>query len=371
MATTQLATHQKPWSEAELRERLRNSELRFPPATLQLLPFAASFAGASSLAVDGAIEIGWQGNADRFVFEYKAQSTPKALETAIAEVQRCARSRELRPLVIVPYLSETALRRLEAEGISGLDLSGNGVLLAASFALRRSGEPNRFKEVASLRNVFSGNSSLLARCLLLRAEYTSLTALRAFALERFRAGRDASAAHLTKGTVSKVMQLLEEENIVARQREGLRLTDPATLLDRLKAQYRKPRGARLEGKMPFNPQDAWERLAGQPFRAVVSGEGSAGHYRVLSGQDRWTVYVDDLQRARQCLEITPTPLFPNVELIEEAGDTVYFDARAQGPILWASPIQTWLELAHAGPRERAAADVLESIFRKGEGATLV
>lgn len=370
MATTELATHQKPWSEAELRERLRKSDLRFPPATLQLLSPEILLPGASTPPGEGAVEVMWQGNADRFVFEYKAQSTPKALETAIAQVQRYAKALHLRPLVIVPYLSENALRLLESEGISGLDLSGNGVLLATSFALRRSGEPNRFKEAASIRNVFTGNSSLLTRCFLLRAEYASLTELRAFALERFSAGKDTSASHLTKGTVSKVTHLLEEENILTRRKEGVRLADPNLLLDRLKSQYRKPRGARLEGKMPFNTQDAWERLARQPFRAVVSGEGSAGHYRILSGQDKWTVYVDDLESARQCLEVTSTPLFPNVELIEETSDVVYFDARAEGNILWASPIQTWLELAHSGPREQAAAEVLEAVLRKGEGNTL-
>ena len=370
MIPTETKTHQKPWSEAELQERLKKGDLRFPPATLQLLPALTPSGGTTGVDVESTLEVLWQGKRERFVFIYKPQSTPKTLATAIAQAQRSERSFGPRPLVIVPYLPEAALRLLEAESVSGLDLSGNGIVLAAGFALRRSGEPNRFKEASSLRNIYRGNSSLLTRCFLLRAQYASLNELRTFALERFRRGENSGVSQLTKGTVSKVTQILEEENIVARTKEGMRLIDPDTLVERLKTHYRKPQSARLEGKMSLNTQEAWTRLARQPFRAVVSGEGSAGHYRVLSGQDKWTVYVEDLECARQCLEITPTPLFPNVELIEETSDMVYFDARSEGSILWSSPVQTWLELAHSGPRERAAADVLETILRKGEGSTL-
>lgn len=370
MTTQELATHQRPWSEIEFQERLGKGEFSFPPATLQLLPPRTPLRGIPGVDVETTLEVLWQEKRERFVFTYRAQSTPKALATAIAQAHRSERSFGPRPLVIVPYLSEAALRLMEAESVSGLDLSGNGIVLAAGFALRRSGEPNRFKEASSLRNVFWGNSSLLTRCFLLRAQYASLNELRTFALERFRRGVNSGVSQLTKGTVSKVTQILEEENIIARTKEGMRLIDPDTLVERLKTHYRKPQSARLEGKMSLNTQEAWTRLARQPFRAVVSGEGSAGHYRVLSGQDKWTVYVEDLECARQCLEITPTPLFPNVELIEETSDIVYFDARSEGSILWASPLQTWLELAHSGPRERTAADMLETILRKGQGSTL-
>jgi hypothetical protein len=45
--------------------------------------------------------------------------------------------------------------------------------------------------------------------------------------------------------------------------------------------------------------------------------------------------------------------------VETTRNLVYFDLRADGNALWASPIQTWLELTHGGPREREAAEGLE------------
>lgn len=367
MANVELTTNQKPWSEFELLERLKRKEFTFPPVDLELLE--VPFIDTTS-RLYRVLDITWRRKRCRFLFEYKTLSTPKSLETAMAQVQRYAKEFSLRPLVIVPYLPERSIRLLESEGISGIDLSGNGVILAPNFAVRRSGQPNRFKEAAAIRNVFWGNSSVLARCFLLRPEFSSLNQLRTFAIERFRGAKENSESILTKGTVSKVARALEEENIITRLKEGIRLTDSDTLLERLKANYRKSSGARLVGKLPFNDQEVWERLARNSFRAVVTGDSSAAHYRILSGQDKMTLYVDDLERAGQCLEVTSGALFPNIELIEETNDLFYFDARFERNKLWASPIQTWIELSLSGPREREAAEQLESILRKGEGATL-
>lgn len=59
-------------------------------------------------------------------------------------------------------------------------------------------------------------------------------------------------------------------------------------------------------------------------------------------------------------------LFPNLQLIEEKSDVVYFDARQEGVARWASPIQAWLELSLGGPREREAAQSLEMALLKGQ-----
>ncbi len=367
MLNSELTNNQKIWSEYELLERLKRKEFNFPSVEMRLVETPTKNALAR---VDGVLDITWQQQKCRFLFEYKMQSTPKSLETAMAQVQRYAKEFSLSPMVIVPYLPEKSIRLLEAEGISGIDLSGNGIILAPNFAVQRSGQPNRFKESAAIRNIFWGNSSLLARCFLLQPEYSSLNQLREFALRRFHGARENRESILTKGTVSKVTRALEEENIITRMKKGLKLTDSRALLERLKSNYRKSSGKRLEGKMSFNNQEAWEKLSRDTFRAVVNGDRSAAHYRVLSGQDKLTLYVDDLERAGQSLEVTPGALFPNVELIEEKNDIFYFDARLEGKTLWASPIQTWIELSLSGPREREAAEQLEAILRIGEGATL-
>ena len=360
----------KALSEREIIRLLEAGEITFPPVCLRLVsPEVASVKDPP--VAEGILEANWQGRSVRFVFECKALSTPKVLEVAIAQVQRAADSLQLLPLVIVPYLSEEALGQLEGESVSGIDLSGNGILLTKGMAVWRSGHPNRFKTSLPLRNVYRGVSALVAQSFLLRAEFASLVELQAFAQERLAEQRkEETEERLTKGTVSKVIHVLEEDKIVFRDGGRLRVLSPRTLLERLQANYKKPQGRKLIGKTSLSGQEIWNRLQASGLRVVTTGQGSAGHYRVLSGADTLSLYVEEMDAVTSLLDIKATQVFPNLELIEYRGEGVYFDAREVEGVLYASPIRTWLELATSGPREREAAKVLEAILLRGEGEKL-
>jgi hypothetical protein len=367
-------TNKKPLTEAEVLNRLRDGTLILPPATLRFVdpePYARSG------KPDGVLDARWADRTCRYVFEYKSLNTPKAITGAVAMVARYAADMDLRPLIIVPYLSEERLAWLEEEGVSGLDLAGNGMLLAPSFAIWRSGEPNRFTTSQPIKNVFRGSSSLFARCFLLRSKFAGLSDIRSFALSKLEASWPSTLGDtkLTPSTASKVVQALQEEMIVTKDSEGIRLLTPQALIEQLRTNYTRPRGTRLEGKAAVAGPAAWLRLrdairSGR-FRCVATGVGSAARYGVLSGPDRLSVYVTDLKAAAEILGVESSRVFPNIELIEEKGDAVYFDVRDDGDVLWASPIQTWLELSVAGPRERAAAKVLEMAILEGRAEDLL
>jgi hypothetical protein len=212
----------------------------------------------------------------------------------------------------------------------------------------------------------------LTRAFLLKTEFPSLTALRAFVLERFLPANGISTEQqLAKGTVSKVVQTLEEERIVLRNEAGVRLISPALLLENLRLNYVRPRGRRIEGKMSIAFPEACALLQEAGVRAVVTGSGSAGRYGLLSGPAKLSLHVDDFEKAETRLQITPGRVFPNIELVEETDDLVYFDARSEETIRWASPLQTYLELSHSGPREKEAAQTLEFLLLKGEAIALL
>ena len=364
----------KLWTANEVTERLRRGELTFPPVELRLCSeeVPVNTADGRRMRADGILEAEWKGRVARFVFEYKAQQTPLAIETAIAQVQYYSNTLKINPLIIVPYLSEGVLLLLEAEGVSGLDLNGNGILLSPEMALRRSGEPNRYKTSQPIRNVYRGASSLIARSFLLRSAFPSLVELQNFAQERLMRGEGFSpGAKLTKGTVSKVVQVLEEDKIAFKEEGSLRLLNARALLESLRNNYVKPRERRVIGKTVLSFPEIWKRLQNSGIRCVTTGNGSAGYYGLLSSLEKLSLYVDDFERAVELLEIASGPLFPNIELLEERGDVVYFDTRKQADTLWASPIQTWLELSMGGPRERQAAQALEARFLQGEGERLL
>ena len=58
--------------------------------------------------------------------------------------------------------------KLEAEGVSGIDLCGNGVIVVPDQLLvLRTGFPNRFRWEGTIKNVYRKNSSIVARVFLL------------------------------------------------------------------------------------------------------------------------------------------------------------------------------------------------------------
>lgn len=285
--------------------------------------------------------------------------------------------------------------------MSGIDLSGNGVLLAPDFCIWRSGQPNRFSESQPIRNIYRGNSSLFARCFLLRGAFPTLSSLRDYAQRRLNPEESAPPAgtKLTIGTASKVVKVLAEEMIVRTTDSGLTLIAGDTLLERLQANYHPSARPRVQGKTTLTPEQVWQRLAkaGQEytfapdptrlnyatdlgkwkyapqrsaFRYVTTGLGSAARYRVLSGPDRLSLYVSNMDAVAKLIDLRETRAFPNVELTEEKDDLVYFDARRQGYEVWASPIQTWMELSTSGPRERDAAQSLKAPLARSHGEQL-
>ncbi len=308
---------------------------------------------------DALLLVRWDGQECLFACARKSRNTPKTIETAIAEASRYSRLLRLRPLIVVPYLSEENLQRLDREQVSGLDQCGNGLVLTPDFRIYRSGQPNRFRDSAPIRNIYRGASSLVVRSLLMEGAFESLTALRDYTAERIPSGK------LSLGTVSKVAKALEEDRLLIRNEEGIRLADRRGALEKLLSNARSKRAVTLQGRTEMGLEEVGARLGaasqgGDIGPYTVTGLSSAGWYGVLSAAGPMSVYVGDVAAARELLEVRETRVFPTIELVEDRSDVVPFDRRVDGTLAWASPVQTWIELMKAGPREREAAAALES-----------
>jgi hypothetical protein len=66
----------------------------------------------------------------------------------------------------------------------------------------------------------------------------------------------------------------------------------------------------------------------------------------------------------------PSAELPNLDLIWTTDGTVYFDAFSDGDVSYASPVQTYLELASAGPSQSQLAVLIKDnlIQKAGAGA---
>lgn len=364
-------------TEAGLRDVLARGELAFPP--LEVLSFEAEVrkesAGRASI-LDGVLTLRWAERTFKFGVEFKRFGTPKAIEEAVFQAREQCRGWDFLPLVVVPFLSRDRLALLEAEGVSGLDLCGNGVVVVpGELLVYRTGNPNRFPAEGAIKNVYRRNSSIVARAFLLAPRYESVRALLA---EIRRRGGEVTIA-----TVSKVCTALDEEIVIERARDEskgrekqLRLLQPEKLLDLLTSNYAAPTVTRrTAGKCVLAYPDLVRTLQtwaeGSGNRVAETGASSALAYSTMVREPMRSFYCTDLDGLRKVLgeELRETDRFANLELLETTDEFVYFDRRDD---LAASPVQTYLELMAGDKRERETAEqvrrlILEAPRPQSEG----
>lgn len=214
-------------SEREARDILERGRVTPTPFRLDVVndkgPGAADF----------LIDLTWKKRTKGFVAEYKPLATPKMVETSIREAKNHAAVHPGRlPMIVVPYISEETAERLVEEEVSGLDLSGNVVVVVpGEWFVFLTGMPNQFPSSQSIKNVYQGKSSLVGRVLLTRPEYDLVKDVREEIKSR--------GGSISMGTVSKVLKALEADLIVHKN-GGVRLIQPDRLLDRLARHYRRP-----------------------------------------------------------------------------------------------------------------------------------
>jgi hypothetical protein len=291
--------------------------------------------------------------------------TPKAVSEATEAARRAAAVTGLNPLVLVPYLGEERILSLEAEGVSGIDLCGNGVVVVpGELLILRTGFPNRFRWEGTIKNVYRRNSSIVARLFLIVPRFDSVKA----ALEEIRRRGGGVAI----ATVSKVCKSLENDLVIERERgeapvaRRLRLLQPEKLLDLLADNYVPPEVRRsLRGKCALPPEAFRDRLAGGGadgnLKVVLTGTSSVDAYAVMAREPVQSFYCNDIDAvvARLGGDLRETDRFANVTFQETRDDFVYFDRR---PGLIASPIQTYLELARGDQREKETADQVRRLI---------
>ena len=358
-------TNRKIVSESEVAERLRTGQLALPPLRLNLQESEVrSRTGSRS---DFLIQASWRGEQVWFAAEWKAQSTPKAFDEALRRIQSATLPPDCLPLLVLPYLRESQLTVLEQSGISGIDLCGNGVVIALGrFFVFRTGAKNQFPTYSPIKNVYRKNTSMVARLLLGTPNFKGVsdlcTALNYRNLLVSKWGR--TPMHL--GTVSKALKALSEDLIVDRT-QGVQLLQAGKLLDKLQENY-KPTdsGNRVSLQVDSGQTSLTELLrknadlVGLPI--VATGLSSVSRYATMQRGYVLSVYCPRIGPLLERLPGTQNSFFPNVELVETEEEPLYFCAQVEDNFLWASPVQTYLELMNGDKRDRETAGQVRSLL---------
>jgi len=359
--------YRKTPTTKEMLDLLRRGKVELPPLSLRLIEAEPRRDGLRR--ADAMVEASWGGKKARFLVECKALSTPKAFLAGVNQLKAAQLSRGTFPMLFLPYLNDSRLQELEREGISGVDLCGNGVVVVpGAFSVFRTGGENRFPSYAPIKNIYRKNSSLVARVFLLRAVFKGVQGIGEEINRRNLLVSRWGKKPISLSTVSKALKTLEEDLIIARN-ETIRLVQPEKLLDALERNFTPPP---IREKVRFRVgadgaalQDLLADLS-QTLEVplVATGLSSVSQYAAMQRGDVLSVYCPRLEGMLERLGGDREDRFPNLELLETDDETVYFDARPGGGFLWASPIQVYLELMTGDKRDRETAGQVKEVILK-------
>ncbi len=323
-------------------------------------PLGDEFSSTTSLWLD-------QGPRQyQFVAEVIALATPRNLATVAQRMRRQAEgvaravpSLEWQrlPLVVAPFLSEARLLELMADKVSGLDLCGNGVLIAENLFVFKTGQKNRYPQSTKLRNAYQGISSLVPRALLIQTEFAGVKDM-----VEFINGRGGA---ISSSQVSKALKQVEEDLFVSRDEGVIKLIQPEPMLDALATKYKPPRitdrwlGRCDVGSFEGLFDNIRMMVMEESGRISKTGACSAENYAAFAGEPMLSVYTD--QPLGSLLNNLGLPIeegrrFANLEIIQTNSPWAFFDSGQQFGKGEASEVQTYVELANGDKRQQQAAE---------------
>jgi len=349
---------EKPPTEDEFLRTLKRDGWEFPPLKLRWRS-AASAQGE----VDAIVEGERAGLRAIFALEFKAFSTPRTIRDAAAKAKAYAQREDLQPLVVVPFLNPERLGELEREGVSGIDLCGNGaVVVPGRIAIYRTGARNKFPNSAAIKNIYQRNSSTVARVFLARPRFGSVSEVQAEIQRRSLSAKNS----VSLATVSKALKTMQEDLIIRRDGGAISLLQADKLLDKLARNYAPQRSSPVRAKVVAADGELFATLlsaaADLDVPLTATGTASVTRYAVMQRGPVLSVYCAEPRSLLERVAGDTSDRFPNVEIIETSEPVFYFDTRLEDGFRWASPVQVYLELASGDKRDRETAEQVRELI---------
>jgi len=357
-------------TEKEILEKLQTIDIRPLKINCRAVePYLPFGDYESKYRPDGLFDVSWKTKTYRFVAEIKTVSTPKSIDMAIWQLTSYLEFFKNRqsdepyyPLIVAPYLNDRILAEISEREISGIDLSGNLVLMVPDeLFFSRTGRPNKYPSDDPIKNVYRWSSSIVARVFLSRPEFATVGDVYDEII--LRGGRTSL------GTVSKVIKAMEDDLLISRN-SGIKLIDARSLLSKLTENYRTKGTRQIRRKVP----DITEFVSGLTKNCnrknVLFAIDEPQRYIVFPTVGApIKVYIQDIDKGFEGLEFEDTDRFSNVQIMETSEASYYFDRQFVDGTYYTSDIQTYLDLMKGGKREQEVAEQLkERILTRSKSA---
>jgi len=370
------------FTEQEILNRFQSARESYRPLVTMNLCLSSS--STESLLPDAFVKFTLDQNTG---FEAMIEVVPRATPKNI--IQACWQLREYLnypqyqnklPLVLAPYISPQQAELLKDKQVSWIDLSGNMLVrVPPSIYLERSGNKNQFPDSAPIKKIFQGTSSLISRALLLRPRgFSSLKDINEYIQERGIIIEPRKLPKPVPSTISRVINILEEELLVRKDKSGIQVIRAEMLLNKLSDGYLKIKQDAFSTKRYFSEVPI-EKLITSAFfenNEFVVGGYSAAQLKGLAVTDKLTIYQDIIKfQPIDIAEYSGGKIrlddeFGQIEVIQCRGNIPLFNARQlppTGPFI-IDDLQLYLEMACSTPRGPEIAEKLKPRILEGFSA---
>lgn len=288
------------------------------------------------------------------VVEFKNRGQPSIVRDAAQQLRRYLRTGHASaiPIVMAPYLSPQARDAAREEEVGYLDFLGNGLIAFDTVYIEKEVAERPETVRRELRSLYKPKAARILRALL---------------AEPGRQWRTAELAHdagVSAGMVSTVGAKLREYGWAEQTDHGLALTEPDELLDAWRENYEPPRGEEHRYYTAFHGEKLTDRLRAlqlEEGRVALASYSAAQWLSPFTRHPNSYFYADvkGLEALKRVLDLSEAPKGGNVVVVIPEDDGVLADAQPVGDGLVAtSPVQTYLDLAHAGDRGEEGANHL-------------
>lgn len=310
--------------------------------------------------IDIVAETEFAGSPLRLVIEVKSNGQPRMAHHAAYRLKRYLdqSGQEGVPMLMAPYLSEQSQAVCREEGIAYLDFEGNARIAFGSVFIERQVEGKPDPERRALRSLFKPKSARILRVMLDDPG------------RAWRVIELAEAAKVSLGLVSTIGSALRDREWADQSADGLRLVDPAGLLDEWARNYEAPKGQEVRHYTHLHGNALAERLrelSADEGRVALASFSAADWYAPFVRQSTSYFYADEkgLGALQTHLKLSSPAKGANVVVRVPDEDGVLDDARpvAEG-LVATSPVQTYLDLMAGGDRgTEGAAHLKDQLLR--------
>lgn len=294
-----------------------------------------------------------------FVLEWKRSGSLGPVASAIRQLRMAQGSfpHPVIPLLAVPYMGKAAQERCAQAEVPWLDLSGNARIIVPGIFYQNLGNPNRFRRPGRPESAFGPKGSRIARLLLM--ESSKAVMQRAI----------ASSTGVDEGHTSRVVGKLLEAGLVERGDNGIRVTDPGTLLDAWREAYRFDRHHVIRGHISSGGGASLTHLIAEslskadvPYAATALA--AAWLWTRYAGFRLSTVYLSTppSKGIQKDLGFREEPRGANTWLVVPNDEGVFDGAEFVDGIRCVHPVQAYLDLKGHPERSTEAAAQLRSRF---------